>query len=230
MRMLAVAIASGIAWGQDVCDPARLAGAYAFQMAGTTTISGDRKPAISLARIVLDGKGNLTGTASSMFDGYLLGNPVTGTYTAKPDCSLDWKLQDTSGGFQNFNGSISPDFSRGRFKQTDPGGIQTGTLRKLPEQCSAADLAQAYGYSLSGTRIAMSSGDRPRSLAVRGKVEGTAIRVESDCTVHFDIALLPADGGPDVLKFRGLLVIGGREILAIETDPGAMAAAHLTGQ
>src|SRR5687767_700603 len=80
-------VASGT-YAADVCNPANLIGPYTFQLSGTTTISGASKPATSLARVVFDGNGNVSGTASSMFEGFLLGNPVTGTYTAKPDCTV----------------------------------------------------------------------------------------------------------------------------------------------
>src|SRR5947208_9811947 len=84
----------------QVCDPTKLIGPYGFQLTGTTTISGAPKPTTSLGRIVFDGKGSLGGTSSAMFSGFLLGNPVTGSYEAKYDCSLTWKFQDDSGAFQ----------------------------------------------------------------------------------------------------------------------------------
>jgi hypothetical protein len=99
------------AWPQaaDVCNPADLLGPYAFQLTGSTDIAGTPKPAASLGRIAFDGLGGLSGTASATFRGLLLGNPVTGSYEAKSDCSVIWKLQDDSGGFQNFTGTLSSD-------------------------------------------------------------------------------------------------------------------------
>src|SRR5450755_2581193 len=114
----------------DYCDPVKLAGPYAFQLSGSTTISGEQKPTASVGRIVFDGSGGLSGTASAMFSGFLLGNPVTGTYEAKQDCSVTWKLQDDSGAFQNFAGTLSPDLARIQFRQSDPGGAQLGIMQK----------------------------------------------------------------------------------------------------
>src|ERR1051325_5310027 len=88
----------------DVCAPAQLIGPYAMQLSGTTSISGAPKPTAGIARVVFDGHGNLSGTASAMFAGYLLGNPVTGTYEIKSDCTITWKLQDDSGASQHFSG------------------------------------------------------------------------------------------------------------------------------
>ena len=78
----------------DVCNPANLVGSYAFQLTGLTDISGTPRPTVSLGRLTFDGRGSLSGTASATFRGLLLGNPVTGSYEAKSDCSLIWKLQD----------------------------------------------------------------------------------------------------------------------------------------
>src|SRR6058998_1132403 len=123
MAILLAAIGSW-AHGADVCNPAKLFGPYAFQLSGTTTISSAPKPTASLGRIVFDGQGKVSGTSSAMFEGLLLGNPVTGSYEAKTDCTLTWQLQDDSGAYQHFSGSLSGDLSRGQFQQTDPGGAQ----------------------------------------------------------------------------------------------------------
>jgi hypothetical protein len=57
----------------DVCNPADLAGPYAFQLTGSTEISGKPRPAVSLGRISFDERGSLSGTASATFRGLLLG-------------------------------------------------------------------------------------------------------------------------------------------------------------
>jgi hypothetical protein len=54
---------------------------------------------------------------------------VTGSYEAKSDCSVILKMQDDSGGFQHFSGTLSSDGSSVQFKQTDPGGAQRGIMQ-----------------------------------------------------------------------------------------------------
>ena len=54
-----------------------------------------------------------------------------------------------------------------------------------------------------------------------------AVSVESDCTVELEFAL-PGDGTPTAVKLRGMLVDAGKEILAIQTDPGAVVSARFT--
>jgi hypothetical protein len=213
------------AWA-DVCDPAKVIGAYAFQLSGTTKISGTEKPTTSLGRLVFDGKGIVSGIASAMYTGLLLGNPVTGTYEAKYDCSITWRLQDDSGAFQNFSGTVSPDLSRVQFRQTDAGGADRGTMQKTPGQCTAADLKPKYNYSVSGTNIPMQEGGAPRTVSAKGSlvVAESSVQIDGDCTLQFDLLLRSPDGDLFPMKMRGILVNGGKEILAIQTDPGAMVS------
>jgi hypothetical protein len=210
----------------DVCNPTKLAGPYAFQLSGSTTISGSPKPTASLGRITFDGSGNLSGTASATFGGLLLGNPVTGTYEAKADCSITWKLQDDSGALQHFSGTLSTDATRVQFRQTDPGGVQHGIMQKTSDACSAADLQNKYKFTVSGSTTPMQPGETPRTVSAEGTldvVENGSFQVDSDCSVHF-LLTLPAGSSP--MTMRGFLVNGGKEILAFQTDPGAMVAAR----
>jgi hypothetical protein len=217
-----------------VCNPAVLIGPYAFQLTGSTDISGTTQPAVSLGRIAFDGHGNLSGTASATFKGLLLGNPVVGSYEAISDCSVSWKLQDDSGAFQNFSGTFSVDGARVQFKQTDPGGAQRGMMQKTSDTCSAADLPKKYNFTVSGNTIPMEAGEVAHTVSAKGTLdiaENGSFQVESDCSVRFEW-ILPAedeqDAEPLLMAMRGFLVNGGKEILAFQTDPGAMVAARFT--
>jgi hypothetical protein len=218
----------------DACNSADLAGPYAFQLTGLTDIAGTPKPTASLGRIAFDGHGSLSGTASSNFDGLLLGNPVTGSYEAKPDCSVTWKLQDDSGAFQNFSGTFSTDGTRVQFKQTDPGGAQRGIMQKTSDNCSAADLWKKYHFTVSGSTTPMLPGEVSRTVSAKGILdigENGSFQVESDCSLQFQWTLPPQDGQvaePSPMTMRGFLVNGGKEILAFQTDPGAMVAARFS--
>lgn len=211
----------------NVCNPTKLVGPYAFQLSGTTAISGTPKPTASLGRITFDGSGSLSGTASATFRGLLLGNPVTGTYEAKSDCSVTWKLQDDSGAFQNFSGTFSTDGTRVQFRQTDPGGAQSGIMLKTSDSCSAADLQKKYKFTVSGSTTPIEAGEVARTVSAEGMLDvagNGSFQVDSDCSVHF-VWTLP--DGPAPMTMRGFLVNGGKEILAFQTDPGAMVAARL---
>src|SRR5215472_13509967 len=74
----------------SVCDPAKLQGAYGFQLSGRITISGESKSVASIGRLEFDGKGDVSGISSVNFAGYFLGSRVTGRYEAHTDCSITW--------------------------------------------------------------------------------------------------------------------------------------------
>jgi hypothetical protein len=232
--LLLVLLPGLAAQAPDVCNPVDLVGPYAFQLTGSTDISGTPNSTASLGRIAFDGRGGLSGTASATFRGLLLGNPVTGSYEAKSDCSVFWKLQDGSGGIQNFGGTLSSDGTSVQFKQTDLGGAQHGIMRKTSDTCSAADLRTQYHFTVSGSTTPMQPGDVPRVVIAKGTLdiaENGSFRIESDCSVQFGLTVPAEDGQadePSLMTMRGFLVSGGKEILAFQTDPGAMVAAHLT--
>jgi len=218
----------------EVCNPADLLGPYVFQLTGLTDIAGTPRPTASLGRIVFDGEGGLSGTASATFRGLLLGNPVTGSYEAKSNCSVTWKLQDDSGAFQNFSGTLSSDGTSVQFTQIDPGGAQHGIMRRTSDTCSAADLRKKYYFTVSGSTTPMQAGDVSRTVSAKGTLdiaENGSFQVESDCSVRFNLTV-PAQQEqvvvPLPMNMRGFLVGGGTEILAFQTDPGAMVAARFT--
>jgi hypothetical protein len=60
-------------------------------------------------------------------------------------------------------------------------------------------------------------------------IADVAISIEPDCGVDMSFALAPPEGGaPAAIALRGILVDKGKQILAIQTDPGAMVSAHFT--
>ena len=231
---LAAALAAPVC-AADVCDPAKLEGAYGFQLSGDTNISGDSKPVVSVGRLVFDGHGVLSGYSSVNFAGFFLGNPVTGVYEAHSDCTITWSLQDDSGGYQHFGGKLNPDYSAAEFQQSDPGGAQNGILEKVAAQCSAASYAPLYSFNIAGSTTPMNAGEVARKISTAGSVEPDAagnlkitipgaaaptagtITVDSDCFMQISMALPSGDS----INLRGILVTNGKKILAMQTDPGA---------
>jgi hypothetical protein len=222
---LLVLVFAVVAQAADECNPVNLVGPYAFQLSGTTTISGSPEPTVSLGRIVFDGSGKVSGTASVAFSGLLLGNPVTGSYEAHADCSVTWQLQDDSGAYQHFSGKLSPDLVRAPFRQTDTGGTR-GIIEKTSDSCTSTDLQKRYNYIASGSTKAMQPNQVAHNVSAKGTLDTArdgSFQVDSDCTVHFVLALPDSNA-----TMRGFLVNSGKEILAFQTDPGAMVSARLT--
>lgn len=88
MLLALLVIPATSVWGADACNPAKLYGPYAFQLAGETSISGTPQPTVALGRVVFGDEGKISGTSSVKFAGLLLGNPLTGSYDAHRDCSV----------------------------------------------------------------------------------------------------------------------------------------------
>jgi hypothetical protein len=227
----------------DVCDPAKLAGAYGFQLSGHTTISGDSKPVVSVGRLVFDGQGAVSGYSSVNFAGYFLGNPVNGAYESHDDCTIIWSLQDDSGAFQHFSGKLTPDDSSAEFHQSDPGGAQKGILQQVAPKCALESLAPLYTFGIAGSTTPMNPGDAARQVSAEGSVEPDAagnlkitipnaasttgtITVDSDCFAQITMTLPSGD----TVNLRGVLVNKGKQILAMQTDPGAAVNAKFNAK
>jgi len=202
----------------NVCSETEVQGPYGAQLSGVTRIAGTAKPAVSIARLVFNADKSVAGYSSVNFDGLLLGNPVTGTYEIKPDCTMSWSLQDDSGGFQHFSGIISPGGNRIEFRQTDPDTGQHGVMQRTSDACTAADFRARYSFTLSGatTRRVLNAAADGTFTTADGP--GT-FTVDADCVVHIEFG--------DV-KLRGILVNKGAEILAIQIDPGKTVSARFT--
>lgn len=229
-----------------LCSPAQVQGVYGFQLSGETTISGGRQPAASVGRLVLDGMGNVSGVSSVNFAGYFLGNSVTGTYQAHNDCSISWSLQDDSGAYQHFSGTVTPDGKQVQFRQTDEGAARHGIMSQAPASCSAGDFRGRYRFSISGRTIPMLEGQAGGTVSLQGTAEtdgggGISVRLQDasgasptgtaevgdDCFVQVDLPV-PATGGQmGSRKFRAMLVDGGKHLIGVETDPGAIVTLRM---
>jgi hypothetical protein len=233
----------------DVCDPNALQGAYGFSLTGNTTIGGATRPVVVVGRLVFEESGDLSGISSVAFTGLILGNPVTGKYEAKTDCSVTWSLQDDSGNLQHFDGTMSDDGAHVTFRQSDAGGAQNGVLRRTPEACSVSSLAGDFSLSLSGSTVdvdnAVEIGRRSLSgllmadgaggLSFATGPDGPTLSsgtydVQDDCFVAIELEL-PAEGDVTaMMHFRAILVENSHEVLGIQTDPGTSVAFRLVSR
>ena len=232
----------------DVCDPRKFDGAYGVQLSGTTTISGTAQPVAVIGRLVFDGHGAVTGYMSVNFTGYLLGNPVSGSYDAHTNCSLNWSLQDDSGAFQHFSGTMTGDFRSVNFRQTDPGGADHGIMARTAATCGNSGLLNRYTYSIAGSTTPMLPGETAHTVKSSGAVDvaggklsftpdgphapsdGT-IDVDGDCVATMQFTLSGSDSDAKIpVNLRGVLLDDGKQILAIQTDPGTTVLAKFTAQ
>lgn len=247
-RILFVVASFATVAAGDVCDPAQFQGVYGFQLAGPAAISGKPQPVVSVGRLIFDGQGGVSGVSSVSFTGLYLGNPVTGMYEARADCSASWSLQDDSGNRQHFDGTTTAGGRRIPFRQTDPGSPAQGTLIKTADACHDADFQPRYRLTVSGSRIDVNSGQVSGSVSATGTLErsGTQLTlrpasgnsasssgnvdVGDDCFVQLHLAVPIAGADPVEMNFRGMLVDDGRELLGMAVDPGTAVSLRLTAR
>jgi hypothetical protein len=234
MRLLLLAVLWALPLSAQVCGPNDFSGPYGFQFSGRATISGSAAPMAAIGRLTFDGAGTISGRSSVNFNGFFLGNPVTGTYELKPDCTLTWSLQNDSGGWQHFRGTLRPGGNSADFHQIDPGAEGRGVLMRSADGCSAASLRGRYRFAMHGVSTPL--GDKPAGERVTqetvtaadgngnlswngdGATNSGAYQVDSDCFVELDFGV----------KLRGIIVDGGRTVLAVQTDPEQVAAAFFS--
>ncbi|MEO8592060.1 MAG: hypothetical protein ABI759_01955 [Candidatus Solibacter sp.] len=229
----------------EVCDPNGFRGAYGFSLSGESTMGGTTRPVVSLGRLVLDGSGNLQGVASASFMGFFLGNPVTGKYEARSDCSVTWTLQDGSGGFQHFAGTMNAEGNRVAFRQNDPGGPGNGILLRTKDTCSGFSLAGSFELTVSGSTVNITTGtgagrvslhalltaDGRNRILASGPDETPepvgSYEVQDDCFMKLVVGLPAGQPQTTEMHFRAILVDDGREVLGMQTDPGTIVALWL---
>ena len=237
-----------VACAADVCNPRDFQGVYGFQLAGTTTISSQPQPVVSVGRLVFDGSGAVSGVSSLSFTGLSLGNPITGKYEVRENCSVSWSLQDDSGNHQHFEGTMTADARSVRFRQSDPGSGAQGTLVKAADACQDRDFQARYRYSISGKRIDVGTAQVSGSFSARGVMErrggqltltvdddsakpatGT-VQVDGDCFVHLELSFPSSSADRLEMNFRGILVDNGNGLLGMATDPGSALSLRLTAR
>ena len=232
-----------------VCNPRAIPGAYGFSLTGTTTIGGPARPVAVVGRVVVDDSGNLSGISSASFTGLVFGNRVTGKVLPQTDCSVTLTMQDDTGNYQHFAGTINADSGRVSFRQTDPGGAQNGILLRTTNGCSASSLAGTFQVKASGRTVDPTTGVDSGRVSVQGVAIADGARnlsfdsgpdepalgagnyeVAEDCFVTLVLELPAAEHKTATMHFRAIIVDNGREVLGIQTDPGTVVALRLTSQ
>jgi hypothetical protein len=208
-----------------VCDPKAFQGAYGFSLTGATTIGGPTRPVAVVGRLVVDDSENLSGISSASFTGLIFGNRVTGKYEAHTDCSVTWTLQDDSGNFQHFAGTMSADGGHVTYRQTDPGSAENGILLRTMDGCSVSSLAGTFKLTASGSTVDVNSAIDSGRISLRGVLIADGARnisfasgpdepalavgsyeVLDDCFVKLVLELPADEHQAAALHYRAILV------------------------
>jgi hypothetical protein len=238
---------SSSAWA--ACSNSSATGVYGYLGGGTDS---DGTPTATLGQITFDSTtGTFTGTLTVSTDGVIETGSVSGTYTVASSCTVTGT--DTIGGKTHpFSAVVT---STGGLKEVDGHtGATTGglLLAQGSPTCTNAGVKGAYGFDVAGVfvtgapftgpvaligELALSvntSGDGVISGHVAGSENGTILTftkepvtgsysVSADCTGTATIT----PKGESALHFSFVVVDGGKEMLAIETDADTVVSGTL---
>lgn len=243
--LLCLAAISGLPLAAQACGRDDVQGAYGFQLSGTINIgTNGPQPMAAVGLLVFDGHGAVGGVSSAALDGYFLGNPATGSYSFKTDCSLRFELRDDSGATQHFSGVATAGGARVEIHQTDPDTGERGVLERTPADCNTASLQGAFALSMSGTASQFATDQPPGSafslsgtvtadgagnlvlITTAAKTTGS-YQLDSDCVAEMELGVSNGESA-GIVKLRGVLVNQGKLVLAVESDPARIATARLT--
>ncbi len=236
--------APGVATGiGGLAVPPSMAAAYQQDAAGGTNGTA---PTVGLARLALDGNGNLAGySAANMAGQWIMAN-VSGAYTVNTDCTFTMLVTDSNNNTENFGGVLINQGSSGIILQTDAGAGISGSLKATRGVCQTSDLFGSYGLSYSG---ALAGGSPASSVGVvtldgQGNVTaaetrfsgGSSFQVQStgsivvnaDCTFTISVASTSNTGG--ALNFFGIAVADNKQLQIVRSDAATAISGVLSAQ
>lgn len=113
-----------------VCDASSFTGAYGYKLSGIVYDSyGYMYFLNSVGRIVSDGAGSITGTNTYSFDGTVIRQTFTGTYTVNEDCTGTLTMATSGSGTANYDFVLVNNNQEATMVQTDSGFSLSGDLK-----------------------------------------------------------------------------------------------------
>jgi len=213
------------------CSNSTLTGAYGLSFGGTDKSSA---PSTSVGLLNLDGKGSFTGVVTTSKNGVIQSNaPVTGTYKVGTNCTGSGTFLSGSK-TRHFNLVITSAGTEFELIGTDSGRTLSGTaFAQGKPTCTIAGVKGTYGFQAAGlfenigpvafTGQLKLDGAGHVAGNESGSVNGTIFSgleltgtytVKSNCTGSAKVT----PQGLSAFNFNFVVIAGGVEMLAIETD------------
>jgi hypothetical protein len=230
------------------CSNASLSGTYGL-LHGGTAVTG--LPTRSMAQFTFDSStGTFTSLTTASHDGVITTESVPGTYAIASNCTGKgtWDLAAMQA---NFSFVVT---STGFFLATEfPGATQEGFgVKQDSPSCTNAGVAGSFGFQATGALVAGSPVTGPVAFIgeltmtvdpsgvgmISGRVSGSengtpftfgeepvtgSYTIDQDCR---GTATITPEGRPE-MHFKLLVVNGGNEMLAIETDAHTIVSGTL---
>jgi len=256
MIVLASFALSSAAWaaGSNApCSNASLSGTYGFLHGGRDSHGA---PAAAVTQLTFDStKGTFAGEDTENTDGVIGTSSVNATYTVAPNCTVTARVTLVSGGaVENVNVSFVVTPTGFLFLFQKPGAISSGFgVKQGFANCTNAGVAGSFGFETTGLFLAGAPAIGPVAFigelkltvnasgkgVINGRLaaseDGTILTfaeepVTGSYTVDKDCrgtATITPQGQP-ALNFSFVVVDGGNEMLALETDADAVVNGTLT--
>jgi hypothetical protein len=219
------------------CSTASLSGTYGFPHSAVDNNGAPISTAVS--QITFDSTtGTFTGETTASHEGVTTSFSFAGKYAVAPNCTGT----GLPAGGNPFAFVIT---STGFFAVHKTGEIQEGFAVKQGSPCTKAGVQGSFGFQATGVYVAGApvtgpvaligelklGGDGVISGHIAGREDGTLLEepvtgtywVDSDCNGR---ATITPNGQPE-MRFRLVVVDGGNEMLAIQTDYGTVVSATL---
>jgi hypothetical protein len=246
------------------CSNASLSGTFGMQLSGaiapgaqgvggvalqgattaSTGTSTTAAPGTGIARMLLDGNGNITGYSSVNAQSQWLQGNLSGTYSVNDNCSVSLSLMDASGNSQNFNGIVVAQGNSAFLTQTNAGAGVSGTLRPLKGFCQTSDLVGTFGIQYFGTASSaavsstglLSLDGRGGLTATEWRLSGGAsalvtsagnINVNADCSASLTLTST-VDGSS--VNLSGLISLDEKQLFFIQSDAGKAVTGSAVAQ
>jgi hypothetical protein len=235
---------SSAAWA--TCSNASVTGIYGYLGGG---IDSNGTPTASVAQLTFDpSKGTFTGAGPSSHDGVIETASVSGTYAVASNCTATGTSTTEGGKSHAFSAVVT---STGGVKEVDAHtGATTGgyALAKGSPTCTNAGVKGSFGLEATGVFLAgapatagpvhfigeLALTDGVISGEIAGSEDGAiftfaeepvkgSYTVSTNCTGTATIT----PEGKSALNFSFVVVNGGNELLAIETDEHTVVSGTL---
>ncbi len=248
MIVLITFVFSCAAWAAT-CSNASLSGTYGFLHGGTDSLG---TPATGLSQITFDSStGTYTGEDTASLDGVISTEPLAATYAVASNCTVSARVR--IGGEPAVNISFVVTSTGFLFLFQKQGATSSGFgVKQGSPTCANAGVQGSFGFETTGTFLAGApatgpvdfigelelavnpSGEGVISGHVAGSVDGTILTfadepVTGSYTVGTDCrgaASITLNGGSE-MHFSLVVVDGGNEMLAIETDADTVVSGTL---
>jgi hypothetical protein len=243
LAVVFVSIVFGAPLAFATCSNASIKGTYGVLASG---LNGSLQPAASLNQIVVDGLGNLSGTATKSIDGTIVTYSVTGTYSIASNCTGKATFNNQSNQTEHDNIYINNANSGGLYAgafliQTDSNHVQAA-VAVAEGTATCTDLGVKHPYSFQATGMVVGTGQIAAlgrlTLNGTGGVSGTetlslggaihsAVAVTGSYTINSNCTgtakITPTGLSPVNLSL--VVVNAGKEIMAVETDTNTIVTA-----